>query len=383
MKKKPRITKTGILILTIIISIITFVIIGGWEKKEISTDENRNKQKRVVSIKTIENAIYPSKVNVMGEVTPEWQTEVRGLLAGEISYISGDLRIGTQVKKGEVLMRIEDTQYASMVAEAKAGLSNAKINLLMEQKEAEDAMANWKRSGIEGEPGSSLVLRQPQIEAARNAHYAAESALKTAQKNLSYTQIRAPFNGIIVERYINQGEAVNAGTPLFKIISIDKSLIHVYLSNEQMNLLSDEPEQIEAVLTDKNTAQRWKARVAREGQFINNMNRLRTLVLEVDYPLLQETPLLAGQFINVQLKGREMMEVMEAPQSSLTKGGFLWYVDQNKQLQSFKPQILFYDNQNLYFRLPPNIQSPIQLALNPNATYLNGMKVRTTQTERK
>jgi len=372
-KKSKRRIKIPVFIIVLALSICAIVMIAGISKEEVTNIESSETAKRSVSVLELVPDNYAATLHVMGEVVPEWQTAINSQVNALITSISPKFRVGEIVNKGEVLITCENIQYLALVAEAKTRLSTAKINLLSTQKEAEDALDNWNRSGIEGEPSSSLVLYKPQLEAAQNEFKAAETALQNAELELSYTKVMAPFNGIIVERHVNLGEAIGVGTPVLKLFSTDKAIISVHISNHQYGLLPHDLTSIKARLIDDETKISWNAKVVREGNRIDKDSRLRPLFLEVDNPLQQQNTLLAGQFLNVELVGKEMENILKAPESVLTEGGFIWYVNRKNQLQSFPVNPHFYLNTELYFSMPEEVEAPIKIAINPNSSFMNGL----------
>ncbi|PIE62223.1 MAG: hypothetical protein CSA26_13365, partial [Desulfobacterales bacterium] len=149
-----------------------------------------------VSVRVVTPKSYPAVVKSFGEVAPLWQTTIRGQVDGKIIFLSEKLRVGSIVKKGELLVQLEKSEFEMHVAEARSRLAAAKVVLLRELRESEQARKNWERANIRGEPDSPLVLRVPQLEAAKSDVAAAQSALKRAETLLRYTDIRAPFDGV-------------------------------------------------------------------------------------------------------------------------------------------------------------------------------------------
>ena len=137
-----------------------------------------------VSVETFTPGPHAARVRALGEAVPIWNTTLRSLVDGRIVFLSASLQPGVTVEKGEVLVRLEQSGHRMLVAEARSRLAAAKIVLLAEEREAREAEKNWHRSGLTGEPASPLVLRGPQLEAARAEIEAAEAALGHANMQL-------------------------------------------------------------------------------------------------------------------------------------------------------------------------------------------------------
>ena len=71
-----------------------------------------------------------------------------------------------------------------------------------EQARAEQALTDWQRLGQAGDPPSDLVLRKPQLQAARARVASARSALAKARLDLERTTIVAPFSGRVLRQVV-------------------------------------------------------------------------------------------------------------------------------------------------------------------------------------
>ena len=378
-KKKDKAGKKGIskmivFLITLSISIVVLSIVFNMESEAVKSKETKINN-RIVSVVNVAPNSYPAIVKAMGEVNPEWQTQICSQVSGKVKSISPKFRLGKIMQKGDVLLEVEASEYEAFLADAKVRLSEAKINLLQEEKAAEDALLNWKRSGIQGKPNSPLVLRKPQLEAAQNAVEAAEKAVIKAELDLSYTKITAPFNGVVANRQVDLGEALTIGTPVAEFYGTDKALVTVFVNSKQWKLISGNVNNIKAKLIDANTREVWHTNNVREGKIFDNSTRLRPLIIEVNHPFAGKNKLMAGNFLNVELQGELIPNLIKVSETVLTKAGYIWYVDQNNKLGSMKIDPLFHANGELYFHLPENVKPPVQISINPNSTFMNGFIV--------
>lgn len=143
------------------------------------------------------------------------QVEVRSRVAGAIKDIR--FREGAMVQKDDVLVVIDPDLYAADVARAEAQVAAAQSRLVF-------AKADYERGAqLTGSQTISLRDQDNRINAYREADAnlkAAEAALKTAQLNLSYTEVRAPVAGRVGKREITVGNLIAAGpgSPLLTTI---------------------------------------------------------------------------------------------------------------------------------------------------------------------
>jgi len=128
------------------------------------------------------------------------------------------------VRQGEVIVRIDDTQQ-------QAGATQAGANLRAATAKRQDAEAEFTR--VEGVFAKQAISKAEMdrataaLKQARAGEQAAEAALLKAQQELDYTQVRAPYNGIVTERLVEVGETVQPGTRLMSGLSLDNMRIAV------------------------------------------------------------------------------------------------------------------------------------------------------------
>lgn len=118
--------------------------------------------------------------------------------------------VGDAFTQGSVLARLSDV-------EQQAGLRSAQARLTAAQAEFREAGIHWKRTA---ELFQQHANSQAQLDAAtarrdtsRANLDAAQAAVHSAEQQVSYTVIRAPFDGVILHRFVRAGQAVQSGPP--------------------------------------------------------------------------------------------------------------------------------------------------------------------------
>lgn len=358
-----------------------------------------------VTVQHVSPAAYPARICALGEVKPLWQSTIKARIDGPVVYLNPRLQPGTRVKKGDVLVKLETTAYQAQVSEDENRVAQATVELLKEEREAQEAQRNWKRSGIRGTPACTLVLRKPQLNSARTNLTAAQNALALSKTRLSYTRICAPFDGVILDRHVNPGETILTGDPVFTLYGVKTAEVSIQVSAGQLALLgisrfdddfSDgdisgqgntgndaaEHKPIAARLVSTARDITWQARVVRGGKHLNPRSRLQTLFLQVEQPMAQTPPLLPGTFVRAEITGRNVPGLLCLPDTALTQQGEVWFVDKENRLQSIHARPLFYGNGVVYIHPPEESGQTLRIAVRPNASFACGTLVRPAQKER-
>ncbi|MFD2203374.1 efflux RND transporter periplasmic adaptor subunit [Shivajiella indica] len=143
--------------------------------------------------------------------------EIRAKVEGFVDRIYVDE--GQFVKKGQILFQLSSLEFTEMVNSANAKLSQAKA-------EAQAATLEMERLRILVEKDiispSELQLAKSKKEVAESGIAEAEAMLKNAKTGLSYTTIRAPFDGIVDRFPKKSGALVTSGDLLTNITDINE-----------------------------------------------------------------------------------------------------------------------------------------------------------------
>lgn len=165
--------------------------------------------------------IYDGTVEAVNRATMSAQT------AGRIAEVFYD--VDDYVEPGQPIVRFTDVEQQSALRQAKAALEEA----LAREKQA---AAEFGRAEGLFQSGSSSRREYDQALATRDAAVArvaaARSAVETAEQQLEYTLVRAPYAGIVTERHVEVGEAVSVGQPLMSGLSLESLRVVVNLPQQ-------------------------------------------------------------------------------------------------------------------------------------------------------
>ncbi|MFZ8199224.1 efflux RND transporter periplasmic adaptor subunit [Alteromonas portus] len=307
---------------------------------------------------------YNARVKGYGQVVPQDSLSLVAQVSGQVTDISSSFKTGALVPNNTVLARIDDTSYQQALASANATYQAAVVSLEEERLQGIQAKDEWTRSGLDGEPLSALVLREPQLKAAQATLDEAEQSVSSAKRDLAFTSLRAPFNALVVSRDIALGSYVQAGSAVATLYSADIAEVAIGLSPSQWaqlptaaetQLSGDVPLNWAVTLTDTTTGNKWEASIIRAEWHQSDTTRQRNAIAVVEKPLTQSTPLLFGSFVQADIEGRLLDNVWKLPASAISQKQEVWIVmPSTGQLAKFTPSVLF-ESEGYAYITPPKI----------------------------
>ncbi len=319
-------------------------------------------------------------VNSQGEVKPKREISLASQIAGRVSSVSPAFIDGGFVRKGEVLVRIEDADYKLSKIRAQSQVASAEQALVRVQAEADIAKRDWEELG-EG-AASPLALREPQLAEAKAALDAAKAQLADTELALERTVIRAPFDGRIRTKSVDIGQYVGPGQALGQMFGTDTAEVFLPLSDSELGRLglSLAFEETKNAPGPKVTftaqvagkARTWTGRVTRTAAAVDPQTRLISAIATVADPFGEgadgDAPLAPGLFVNAEIEGATIENVLMAPRAALRKEDQVYIANPENSTLSIKfVDVLYTDPTGVYMRSGVNVGelaiiSPIQAA---------------------
>lgn len=227
-----------------------------------------------------------------GTLEAENEVDIVARTTGPVIELSAEE--GMSVKRGQRLARIDDS-------ELRAQLSVARVRV-------EEAKRTYERTkALHG----NELLSQESLDQARSSLESAEGELEGIQVLIGYTEITAPFDGLIVNRYVRFAQNVSVGTPLFRISDFDPLLCRIQVPERELPRLHvGQPAELGL---EAWSDQRFKAEVLRVSPVVDAATGTVRVTLEVN----GEGKLRPGMFADVHLEMERRPEALVIPKKAL------------------------------------------------------------------
>lgn len=383
MKKRQWLLVLISLVAIILVIFVSMQLIQKEQNKPLPTRETETVRPDV-SVVRVSPGEYHANVEAFGASRAHYQITLTSDVAGRVQTVSDHFESGQRVQAGQTLAQLENSEYRAALTAAEQELAAARVTLLEEERAAIQAKSEWLSSGLEGEPDSALVLRQPQLAQAKAAVDNAKAQRDTAAYDLEQTHIRAPFDALVIERHVAPGSFLSAGGDVAMLYSTDYLEVRVALSEREWQNLNESDALINdltpVLLTSVETGQHWQGTVRRVEQHLDDAARQRSIIIAVDDPLAKNPPLHPGTFLKVAIQGRAIDGLWKLPATALSQRGQVWYISEDNTLAAFDTQAAFIEEDAIYIRPPADLEdAPQQVVTQPLNSYQVGMRVKPVQ----
>lgn len=273
-------------------------------------------------------------VEASGPINPVNTTEVGALVSGEILKIYVDYN--TEVKKGDLMAIIDQTQILASLEEAKARLSSAKESLASADVSYRLAKKNYERyqALYEKDYVSKVNLEEYELayvnaKSSLNSAQAnvvqAQSNLDTAEKDLSNTKIVSPIDGVVLTRKVSEGQTITAGfsTPELFVVAQDLTKMQVEAKVSEADIVKIQPGQEADFTLDGYVGEKFKGVVRQvrtnyvdtsDSTTSSSSSTTYTVIIDVDNSDLRLKP---GMTATLTIRTQDKKDVLLVPNEAL------------------------------------------------------------------
>ena len=201
---------------TLLLILITVMLAWGFQSCGNHTNAEENHKADVtVSVQTVKMTNQPELLSFSGKIEAETHSNLSTRIMGQISKIY--VEPGQKVSKGQLLVQIKDQDI-------RAKKSQVKANMIKAEAAFKNGKKDFDRFTVLFEQKSASQKEMDDVTTHYNMAKAELEAVKQMETEvnemLKYTAIKAPYNGIIARKYMNEGDLASPGMPL---VAMEKS----------------------------------------------------------------------------------------------------------------------------------------------------------------
>jgi multidrug efflux pump subunit AcrA (membrane-fusion protein) len=377
---------------------------------------------------------------VDGEVIPFRQLDVVPEITGRVIYKSENCRLGHSVRSGEILLRVDPTDYQLeleqltetvqqaniAIAENKVQIDNTKKELELATKQLELRQRDWERNQSLAQRNaisvaeldtvqSSLLTAEETIQKLQNqlsiyeiqksklavTCRKEEIALKTAQLNLERTEVKAPLGGIVTSDSFEVNSFIQRGVGVAKILDISQLEIQCSLYMKQIQWIWRQagtenngyvfpPTPVTILYEIDGEQWSWAGTLKTlDGGSLNAVTRMIPCRVKVDDPHLVRSvhvhgnsaknappTLFSGMYVSIIVHSQPAVLLYRIPEKALLPGNIIWTAT-NGQLQRHAIHVATTVSDNvLFYADSDKLSSTDLVVVSPIAAPVEGRNVQ-------
>src|SRR5688572_1274301 len=230
-----------LIIILVVVGIAGYGGVHFWKKWQAQKSSAKVSKRPTTA--TVESRDIRFSINAAGDIGPADQVSVRPEVNGKIALLPVD--IGDQVKKGDLLFTLDDTDLQIQLSSRLTEIEGAKLQL-------EKAKRNFERvQKLFTDKLISLEVfddSRTEFDLAKNSLARSEQALRLVEDSLSKTKIVAPFDCTVLIRPVSVGQAVsgsagfNSGTEVMTIANLNDMVILAHINQADVTRLTPQQE---------------------------------------------------------------------------------------------------------------------------------------------
>ena len=268
----------------------------------------------------------PLQIRALGTIKPYQETNVNARVSSQVVFLSEHSDVGALVKKGEVLVKLDADTFESTLQSKKSDLAKAKAAYQLEMGQQSVAKAEAEQlkqlstSSIGEVIISDLALRAPQLAQAKADVQAAEAAVKTAQLDVDYTTISAPYNAMVTERNVSVGSLTNTQDSLMTLVGTDEYRIEAAVAIDRLINLNLKQNENASVQITTTTGVVREGRIIRQVASLDAATRMGRVLISIPDPLglkNNEPALILGDHAEVLFKAGTIENAVIVPRKAL------------------------------------------------------------------
>lgn len=210
---------------------VSLLIMSSCGTKE--TESQTKKASIAVVINNNNTATTQKSIYSSGKIEAGQSAILSTRLMGNITKIHKE--IGDPISKNELLVSINSNDLLAKKAQISAQINAAETAFNNSNKDLNRYTSLFKTESISQKELDNITL---QYQAAKANLIAAKAMKQELNAQLEYTQIRAPFNGFITQKFLKEGNMANPGMPIISIENSEKMQIKTLITASNIHKIS-------------------------------------------------------------------------------------------------------------------------------------------------
>ena len=333
---------------------------------------------------TVQKRAEHLTVRSQGTVQPRTESQLIPEVSGRVVWMAPSLVAGGTFEHGDVLLRIDPADYRNAVERGGAVLTRVRV----ESEHAQDELERLKTLH------SQNLASQSQLDEAERRYLVADANftessinLQQAQRDLGRTEITAPYSGRVRNEQVDLGQFVSRGSAIATIYATDYAEIRLPISSSQVTYLdistsgqlrSDPPAPVSVSGNFGRIKFIWSGELVRTEAEIDSRSRMIYGVARIkNEGLADMPPLTVGLFVQAEIQGRLVKDVIRLPRSAMRDDSQVLVVGADNRLSFRQVSVLRVEHDEVL--IDKGLEDGERVCVSPMQTVVEGMQVQAVE----
>lgn len=230
--------------------LMALLAFAGCDSGEATKEDGPSKMKIAPAATVMGHPIAAAPFEVKRDYGGEFVSDAMADLSAEVSGVVREVnvRLGDPVVKDQVLAVVDPVVFQQRVKELQASVNLAEAGVEEARTQLQNLQADLNRKKpllarnlvtareIE-DLESQVAVGAQRISVAQATVDQNRARLATGRDNLQDTKVRAPFEGVVAERYVDMGNHVSAGQPLFRVVDDTEKYLQLRVAEHDSGMI--------------------------------------------------------------------------------------------------------------------------------------------------
>lgn len=309
--------KIIITIVAVAILVGGFLLMGKLADSKKPPEKKKSKKITTVFTEEVKNGSVPIQLQATGKLTAKNRIEIYAEVQGVMLSLQKPFKTGTKYNQGEKFVEIESAVFAAGLQAQKSELQNLVTSALPDLKlDFPQAFSNWE-SFLANVQVDKQLPQLPEISSDKERQFITGRKIFTtyynvrnAELTLDKYKLSAPFNGVLIEAFVDPGTLIRPGQKLGTFIAPDVYEMETPIPSSMIKHLSV-GQQVELKSTT-DTGTKWNGKISRINSAVNAGTQMVNVYIEVSGNDLEE-----GMFLQAKINATEIENAFEIDRSVL------------------------------------------------------------------
>lgn len=334
----------------------------------------------ITKVEYLEVSANPTQVRIETEgiLKPRIESQFISPVNGQVIHIGNNFYPGKFFKSGEVLFKLDASDYEDRLKNAETNLAQAELRYAQEAALAIQASKDWKKLNLG--KANDLVLRKPQLKQAEKQLESMKAALAFAKRELADTVFKAPYSGYLLSRNIDLGTEISAG--------LSGAVASAFASGDgeiRLSLNEDEKRLIQTDTLSNNRVQFYDSGqlvatgyIDRLEASLNPNNRLFYAVAVIKNAFkgnnqIHASSVFRGQFLNAYIEGLTFEKAYTLPSEAIRGSSNVYLINKSNQL--VEKEIVIANSNSQTVIIAEGLEDGDRVVVGPVPFFIQGMSV--------